>query len=264
MQFVVLSGLAAFGLLAASLAFLAVGRRIGARRLHLDPKGGSAGHAAVEAAVFGLLGLLLAFTFSGAMQRFDERRQLIAEEANAITTAHWQADLLSPEARSAFRDTLRQYLNARVEVSRHPRLIDWGQEFLPPDDVARSEALQSKIWQIAIDPNHTQRAESVEQVLLPTLTSMFAVARARNSIGQRHPPEIIYGMLFGLTLVSSLLAGYGMAASKTPSWVHMVGFALSLAGTVFVICDVEFPRSGLIRVDMFDQVLINALGKAPH
>jgi hypothetical protein len=264
MRFVILSGFAAFGLLVASLALLTVGRRIGERRMQLDPNGGSAGHAAVEAAVFGLLGLLLAFSFSGAMQRFDERRQLIAEEANAITTAYWQADLLSPEGRSVFRDTLRQYLAARIEVSRHPRLIDWGQEFLASEDVVRSEALQSRIWQIAIDPNHSQRAESVDQVLLPTLTGMFAVARARNSIGQRHPPEIIYAMLFGLTLVSSLLAGYGMAASKSPSWLHMMGFALSLAGTVFVICDVEFPRSGLIRVDTFDQVLINALGKASH
>jgi hypothetical protein len=50
-----------------------------------------------------------------------------------------------------------------------------------------------------------------------------------------------------------------MAASKTPSWLHMIGFALSLAATVFVIYDIEFPRSGLIRVDQFDQVLVDAL-----
>jgi hypothetical protein len=55
-----------------------------------------------------------------------------------------------------------------------------------------------------------------------------------------------------------------MAGSKRPSWVHMAGFALSLAGTVFVIHDIEFPRSGLIRVDQFDQVLVDALRHTPE
>src|SRR5262245_26850286 len=104
MRFVIQSGLTALCLFLASLALLAVGRRVGERRLEADPAGGSAGHAAVEAAVFGLLGLLLAFTFSGAMQRFDERRQLIGEEARAIATAYWQADLLTPAARPKLRD----------------------------------------------------------------------------------------------------------------------------------------------------------------
>src|SRR5262245_8151760 len=264
MHFVILSGLWAVALLVASLALLVAGRRIGVRRLEADPTGGFAGHAAVEAAMFGLLGLLLAFTFSGAVQRFDDRRQLIGEEANAIAAAYWQADLLQAEARAALRDKLRQYLQARVDVAHQPRLIEGGQEFLASDSVRRGEALQAEIWQVATDPNHARRTESVDQVLLPTLTQMFTVARIRNSAGQRHPPEIIFVMLFGLTLVSALLAGYGMAASKRPSWVHMIGFAVSLAITVFVICDIEYPRSGLIRVDNFDHVLINALGKAPN
>lgn len=260
MHFVILSSLSAFALLLASLAMLALGRRVGARRLRADPTGASAGHAAVETAVFGLLGLLLAFTFSGALQRFDARRQLISDEAATITTAYWQADLLQPPARALMRDRLRQYLQARLEVSRHPRLIEGGQEMLTSDVVRRSEALQVELWQTATDPKYALR-ESVEHLLLPTLTNMFVIAKSRNAAGQRHPPEIIFIMLFGLTLVSALLAGYGMAANKTPSLVHMVGFALSLAATVFVIYDVEFPRSGLIRIDQFDHILLNALDR---
>jgi hypothetical protein len=255
--------LSALALLVASLALLMLGRRIGERHLQADPGGAFAGHTAVETAVFGLLGLLLAFTFSGAMQRFDERRQLIGDEATALATAYWQADLLQPSARGVLRDHLRQYLQARLEVSRQPRLIEGGQEVLTSDALKRSEALKAEIWRTASDPNHAITAESVDQVLLPTLTSMFAAANARNFVGQRHPPEIIFVMLFGLTLVSALLAGYGMAGSKRPSWVHMAGFALSLAGTVFVIYDIEFPRSSLIRVDQFDQVLVNALDHMP-
>lgn len=259
MHFVIVSSLSALVLLLASVALLGLGRRIGEARLQADPGGAFAGHAAVETAVFGLLGLLLAFTFSGAMKRFDDRRQLIAEEAAALATAYWQADLLQPAARALLRDRLRGYLQARLEASRQPRPIEGGQEVLTSDVTKRSDALQAEIWQTAVDPSHAIRSESVDQVLLPPLTSLFAAGKARNSAGQRHPPEIIFFMLFGLTRVSALLAGYGMAGSKKPSWVHMAGFALSLAGTVFVIYDIEFPRSGLIRVDQFDHVLVNAL-----
>jgi hypothetical protein len=65
-------------------------------------------------------------------------------------------------------------------------------------------------------------------------------------------------MLFGLTLVASLLAGYGMTgSSKVRSRFHMLGFALVIAIAVFVILDIEYPRLGWIRVDAFDQALVD-------
>jgi hypothetical protein len=63
-------------------------------------------------------------------------------------------------------------------------------------------------------------------------------------------------MLFGLALASALLAGYGMAGAKARSWLHMLGFAAAMAVSVYVILDLEFPRLGLIRVDAFDQALV--------
>src|SRR4051794_3598290 len=72
-------------------------RRLGARRLAARPEGARAGLGAVEGAVFGLLGLLIAFTFSGAATRFDARRQLIVDEANCIGTAYRRLSLLPPE-----------------------------------------------------------------------------------------------------------------------------------------------------------------------
>jgi hypothetical protein len=64
-------------------------------------------------------------------------------------------------------------------------------------------------------------------------------------------------MLFGLALAASLLAGYGMTGSKVRSWFHMVGFALVVAVSVYVILDLEYPRLGLIRVDALDQALVD-------
>jgi hypothetical protein len=94
-------------------------------------------------------------------------------------------------------------------------------------------------------------------LLLPALNAVFDIATTRTMAAQMHPPKVVFGMLAGLARARSLLAGYGMAASRTLSWIHMVAFAAMLALAVYVILDMEFPRFGLIRVDAFDQVLID-------
>lgn len=81
------SGVFSLSLVLGVLLSLVIGRRIGARRVAQDAEGAQAGVAAVEGAVLALMGLLIAFTFSGAAARFDARRNLIIEETNAIGTA---------------------------------------------------------------------------------------------------------------------------------------------------------------------------------
>ena len=100
------------------LASLEIGRRIGLARLARDPEGARAGTGAVDGAIYGLLGLLVAFTFSGAASRFEERRKLIGEEANAIGTAYLRLDLLPAEAQGPLKEKFRQYLDSRLAAYR--------------------------------------------------------------------------------------------------------------------------------------------------
>jgi len=67
-----------------------------------------------------------------------------------------------------------------------------------------------------------------------------------------------WAMLFGLGLGGSLLAGFGMAAAKMRSWIHMVVFAATLTVTLYAVTDMEYPRLGLIRIENFDHFLIDA------
>ena len=70
-------------------------------------------------------------------------------------------------------------------------------------------------------------------------------------------PQKLRALVFGLGLAGiSLLAGLAMAAGKSRSWIHMLGFALIMSVTIYVILDLEFPRFGLIRVDAADRVLL--------
>ena len=94
---------------------LELGRRIRLARMEREGDVGK-GVGAVEGAVYGLLGLLIAFTFSGAATRFEGRRHLIVEEANAIGTAYLRLDLLPVEARSSLQEKFRQYVDSRLEI----------------------------------------------------------------------------------------------------------------------------------------------------
>lgn len=106
----------AVGLFIGMLVCLEIGRRIGIRRMAQDPEGARQGVAAVEGSVFGLLGLLIAFTFSGAASRFDARRQMVVAEANNIGTAWLRLDLLPQEPAAKLRELFRQYLDARLDA----------------------------------------------------------------------------------------------------------------------------------------------------
>jgi hypothetical protein len=86
---------------------------------------------------------------------------------------------------------------------------------------------------------------------------MFDITTTRTNATAMHPPTIISGMLVVLTLASALMAGYGMAGSRVRPWLHIVGFAMAMALAVYIIIDIEYPRLGLIRVDGFDQALMD-------
>lgn len=251
MHFNLASVLFAAVLFVGMVLLLELGRRLGRCRRSRDEEGARAGLGAVEGAVFALMGLLVAFTFSGAAARFDARRQLIVEEANAIGTAWLRLDLLPPAAQPELRDLFRRCLDTRLAAYRQ----------LPDLEAARAELnraneLQIEIWSRAVAACQ-QSPNPIQAQMIPALNQMFDIAASRTAASQIHPPTVIFIMLGLLALMSSLLAGYAMAGGQSRSWIHVIGFALILAGTVYVILDLEFPRLGIIRVDAFDQVLVD-------
>src|SRR4249920_2376267 len=93
------------------LILLEAGRRFGVRRRLKESEGERGGLGPVEGAVFALFGLMVAFTFSGAASRFNEKRMLVAEEVNCIETAHLRLHLLSREARPALHELFGRYVD---------------------------------------------------------------------------------------------------------------------------------------------------------
>jgi hypothetical protein len=252
MNHILLAALLALGLFLGMLVFLEIGYRAGIRRMAKDADGARAGAGTVEGAVFALLGLLIAFTFSGAAARFDTRRQLIIDETNTIGTAYLRLDLLPADKQPALRELFRRYVDTRLAVySKLPDIEAAKRE------VAKATALQGEIWRAAIAACRASDSPSTGMLVMPALNQMIDIAGTRVLMAQMHPPAIIFIMLGVLALAGAMLAGYGMAAGKSRSWMHWIAFALVMSITFFVILDIEYPRFGLIRVDAFDQALVD-------
>lgn len=235
------------------LVLMEIGRRVGMRRKKWDATGANTGLSTIDGAVFGLMGLLVAFTFSGAAGRFDARRQLIGQEANAIGTAYLRIDLLPVPEQANLRDDFRNYVDARLAYFKN----------LPSDGAAakaaldQSIALQGKIWFESVAACDKANSSATTVLLLSSLNEMIDIATTRAVALEMHPAIVVFWGLGVLVLASALLAGYGMAEAKTRGLLHMLVYSAILAIAVYVILDMEYPRVGLIRIDAADHVLMD-------
>jgi hypothetical protein len=230
---------------------LEIGRHIGLRCLAEDPEGARAGAGAVEGAVFGLFGLLIAFTFTGAASRYEVRRDLLVRHANAIGTAWLRLDLLPAEVQPTLRQDFRLYLDNVIKI---PQLV--GDRKAIDQAVAQVQKLQDDIWNLAQAVASRDGRPQVATLVLPALNEMFDLGASRYAAGKYHVSLAIIALLLLLSVLASLLAGYGMAAARRRNWLHMVIFAGLVTLTLFVILDLELPRHGLIGLGKYDHILV--------
>jgi hypothetical protein len=248
----VIGGVVAALMFVGVLVALRLGRYIGERAI---VRYGSVGSTigSLETAVFALLGLLIAFTFSGALTRFDSRRAQVVQEANAIGTAWLRLDLLPASAQPKLRDTFRSYVDSRIDTYR--KLPDLK---AVRAEVVRSSELEQDIWkQVTTAVGLPDARPDAALLLMPALNDMFDITSTRLAATQLHPPIIIYAMLVALALVAALLAGYQSAGEKGYAWIHKIAFATIVALTVYVILEIEYPRLGLVRIDAIDHLLVD-------
>ncbi len=251
MNQLVIGGLFAAGAFLGVVAMVEVGRR---RRRAIIAHGGdqeaTIGLGAVEGAVFALMGLLVAFTFSGAAARFDVRRGEIVDEANDLGTAYMRLALLPPAARTDLQERFRRYVDTRLEAYRMIATPTAAYAKL-----AEASAMQNGMWRDAIAGCRETTDTACVMLLLPALNDAFDVATTRTAAIKMHPPSLIFALLGIVALACALLAGFSMGARPGRSWPHVLGFATILSLTIYVTIDLEYPRLGLIRVDDFDHFI---------
>lgn len=234
------------------LVLMEAGRRVGTRHLTSDIAETRKGLAVVDGAIFSLLGLLVAFTFYGAAERFDARRRLVIDEGSAIGGAWSRLDMLDKDDRLALQDLFRQYLDARMGTYRRA-----SEAAAAEASLAKSLKLQDEIWQRSLEACGKPLPFPAAPLLVPALGEMFHVAHARVAAARIHPPKIIFAALVALTLVSAFMVGHGMAGRKSRSWTHIIGFIITMVGVIYIIFQLEYPLLGFIRIESMDKVLVH-------
>lgn len=200
----------------------------------------------IESAVFALFGLLLAFTFSGAMSRYDAHRNLIVQETNDIGTAYLRLDLVPTASQPQLRQLFRDYTTSRFHLF----------DTIAPEISPETVHLQHEIWQQAIRAVAAPGASpDAAKLLLPALNDMIDITSTRHNAFGMHPPAIVYMLLFLLSCCCAFMAGYGMTGES--NWLYIIAFALVITATIYATLEIEYPSQGLIRLIHTDKSLIN-------
>lgn len=248
LRFILISLGAAIGLFLSLLLFIEIGRHLGQRRIR--KVGGLSSGGVVENSVYGLLALLIGFTFSGAAARFDHRREMVGDEANAASTSWQRIELLPSTRQEPIRDGLRHYLDAVIDWYKMPASLDAAVN--QPAAVTRA---QDVVWRQSVEACLTSGGEVARMLLLPALNELFDAVDRERMARRIHPPAIVWLMLAITALASALFVGYGFAGSPR-NWLYITGFAASISVATYVIVELEYPRLGLTSAAAIDRALV--------
>jgi ABC-type multidrug transport system fused ATPase/permease subunit len=234
----IVSGLFIFMLLAMEIGFRS-GRR----------KQTSATEAITQAnsvlvSMLGLLALLLAFTFSAALQRYEDRSQTVVAEANAIGTTYLRARLLPGGMQDEVQALLRQYLDVRIQEGR----VDATEPELHESLQQQAQLMQTQLWSHAVRAAELDNSVVTSGLFIQSLNELIDTSTTRNAALNRQVPEVVLFLMIATIVLTTATLGYasGIAGHR----VTLAAFVLLIliALVVYLIIDLDRPRRGAIQV----------------
>ncbi len=232
--------LIAAGLFALLFVALEIGFRAG-RRAAGGPEAPSGGQVGtIQAALLGLLGLLLAFSFAAAGGRFLDRQDLIVQEANAIGTAYLRADLLAEPHRAELRTALKDYTAYRVRLSEQIRAG------IAPDAFEEVDRQHARMWRSAIE-GVSARPDTMLGVL-PPLNEVIDLHSTRLAAGRKHLPALVMGLLISCSCLAIAVIGYGTGMGGRRQPLLTASLTVLIGASLWITIDLDHPRAGLLQL----------------
>ncbi|MCU0395024.1 MAG: hypothetical protein MUF29_03895 [Chitinophagaceae bacterium] len=203
----------------------------------------------IISSLLALTAFLLGFAFSMSATRYENRRQAIVEEANAIGTAILRADLYPDSMRTVLRTQFKTYLDQRISFftvgAQYDSALYWENE-------AGKTAAQ--LWATATTYARSTKELIPTAQMIPALNAAFDAATTRHyAITAKVPSSIMY-MLFLLAIVSAFFSGYNGPQEKINKFVSAV-FCIMTVMVIYLILDLDRPRRGTIRFDETHQAI---------
>ncbi|MET0588697.1 MAG: hypothetical protein ABWZ75_09260 [Novosphingobium sp.] len=223
------------------------------RKEYLESLGddGSGPEGYVVSGVLGLLALLLGFTFSIAVDRFDARRVMVLEEANAIGTAYLRSQLLGEPHRSRMSGILKDYTENRVVLA----------ESKPDDEnrialIKKNDALLVDLWSATAASFDSIRDIDFSSALVESVNTVIDDDSARKAARLAHVPLGVFVALYFYILISACMLGYVLGESGPRRRMGASVFILLLAMSMVLIIDIDKPTTGWVRESQLPMILL--------
>ncbi len=192
------------------------------------------------AAVLTLLGLIIGFTFSMAISRYDQRKNLEQAEANAIGTEYVRADLLPAPDAARMRKLLQDYTAQRI-------LFYQGHNASELQQIAAGRAaLQQQLWQTVL-PAAGAQPTALTALVVSGMNDVLDSQGDTQAAWLNRIPLEAWSLLVLLALLSNIMIAYSGRSLHTTNWL-LVTLPLVVSVSLMLIADIDSPRGGLIRV----------------
>jgi hypothetical protein len=194
----------------------------------------------ILAATLTLLGLIIGFSFSMAISRYDQRKNYEEAEANAIGTEYIRADLLPAADAARVRALLRNYLDQRILFYKTR-----DEQQLRKINTATGQ-LQNELWSTVEAPAAAQPT-AVVALALSGMNDVLNSQGYTQAAWWNRIPLSAWGLMVAIAISCNLLVGYGARKAEAEG-ILMLVLPLLVSISFFLIADIDSPRGGLIRV----------------
>jgi hypothetical protein len=218
-----------------------------------DDKGDSQ-EGLIISAVMGLLALLVGFTFSLALDRYDTRRMGVLEEANTIGTTYLRTQMVDAPYRQRLSGMLSQYADNRLAVAK----LDAGPKLT--ELLARNDQLVTDMWTETVAAWPSLKHYDFSSSYLDTMNAMIDMDATRRAARRAHVPAEVFLLLFIYQFVAAGVIGYvlvGDRGRQAAAFLFLL-FGLSL----LLVIDLDRPTNGGITVSQQPMLDLQAMIRA--
>jgi hypothetical protein len=240
------------------LAAIEAGYRLGTRRKDSVTDAMRDHLSSTQGSILGLMGLLLAFTFSLSVQHFDHRSDAAVDEAKAIGRAYLRTQLLPPALRNDAQALLRDYVDLRVQASEVSMVTRGDWEMLQ----VKAAASQTALWDYARRAAELNPNPVISGLFIEALNDMIDNYGRNVAQMNRQVPQAVLFLLFGTLLVAGGVVGLTAGASGQRPSLASFAMVILILGLTFVILDLDRPQRGRILVSNQSLLDVQALVKA--
>jgi len=214
--------------------------------------GDNPGNSVITGSLYGLLGLLLAFTFGMSGDRFKERKNIITQEANNISTAVLRTKLYADSVQPLFMANFKPYLEARIKYfAVHRDTVQIAAAMKETDRYGKI------LFSIAAKNSRIPANLVASNQMIPALNAMIDITTTRFWSEYNGTPASILYMLFSLSVAAAFLAGYTSVGKGKFDWSLAIGFCFLISLVIFFIIDLDKPRSGIITLDTNARAIVS-------